>query len=104
VIQAFQEVSTSLSALDKLAGAEAEQVRSVKALEKAVQISNDRYLYGLSSYFEVLETQQRLYPAQFVQAQIRLGRLIAFVHLYKALGGGWNLADPQSPPKTAVAR
>lgn len=103
VIQAFQEVSTSLAALEKLAGAEVEQVRSVKALEKSVQISNDRYLYGLSSYFEILEAQQRLYPAQYTQAQIRLGRLLAYVQLYKALGGGWNLKDPQQPPATAAA-
>ena len=103
VIQAFQEVSTSLAALDKLAGAESEQARSVKALEKSVQISNDRYLYGLSSYFEILDAQQRLYPAQYTQAQIRLGRLLAYVQLYKALGGGWNLADPQAPPATAAA-
>jgi outer membrane protein, multidrug efflux system len=103
VIQAFQEVSTSLAALDKLAGAETEQARSVKALEKSVQISNDRYLYGLSSYFEILEAQQRLYPAQYTQAQIRLNRLLAYVQLYKSLGGGWNLKDPQEPPATAAA-
>ncbi len=103
VIQAFQEVSSSLAALDKLASSEIEQIRSVKALEKSVQISNDRYLYGLSSYYEVLEAQQRLYPAQNAQAQIRLGRLTAYVQLYKALGGGWNLKDPQVPPSTADA-
>lgn len=103
VIQAFQEVSTSLAALEKLAGSEGEQARSVKALDKSVQISNDRYLYGLSSYFEILEAQQRLYPAQYAQAQIRLGRLLAYVQLYKALGGGWNLKDPQEPPTTAAA-
>lgn len=104
IIHAFQEVSTSLAALEKLAGAEAEQVRSVKALEKSVDIATDRYLYGLASYSEVLEAQQRLYPAEFLQAQIRLGRLLAYVKLYKALGGGWNLADPQAPPKTAAAQ
>jgi multidrug efflux system outer membrane protein len=104
VIQAFQEVSTSLAALDKLASSETEQIRSVKALEKSVQVSNDRYLYGLASYYEVLEAQQRLYPAQNAQAQIRLGRLLAYVQLYKALGGGWNLKDPQVPPSTAAAQ
>jgi outer membrane protein, multidrug efflux system len=103
VIQAFQEVSTSLAALEKLAGAETDQARSVRALEKSVQISNDRYLYGLSSYFEILEAQQRLYPAQYTQAQIRLNRLLAYVQLYKALGGGWNLKVPQEPPTTASA-
>jgi multidrug efflux system outer membrane protein len=104
VIQAFQEVSTSLAALDKLASSEIEQIRSVKALEKSVKISTDRYFYGLSSYYEVLEAQQRLYPAQNAQAQIRLGRLVAYVQLYKALGGGWNLKDPQVPPSTAAAQ
>src|SRR5215471_2289039 len=103
VIQAFQEVSTSLAALEKLAGAEVEQTRSVKALEKSVQISNDRYLYGLASYYEILDSLQRLYPAQYGEAQIRLNRLLAYVQLYRALGGGWNLANPQQPPSATTA-
>jgi hypothetical protein len=45
-----------------------------------------------------------LYPAQNAQAQIRLGRLLEYVQLYKALGGGWNLKDPQVPPSTAAAQ
>ena len=105
VIQAFQEVSSSLAALEKLAGAETEQIRAVKALEQSVRISQDRYIYGLSSYYEVLEALQRLYPAQNLQAQIRLGRLTAYVQLYKALGGGWNVDNPQEvPPPTAAAQ
>jgi multidrug efflux system outer membrane protein len=103
VIQAFQEVSSSLVALEKLAGSEVEQSRSVKALEKSVQISNDRYLYGLASYYEILDSLQRLYPAQYAEAQIRLNRLLAYVQLYRALGGGWNLANPQQPPSATTA-
>jgi len=103
VIQAFQEVSSSLVALEKLAGSEVEQSRSVKALEKSVQISNDRYLYGLASYYEILDSLQRLYPAQYGEAQIRLNRLLAYVQLYRALGGGWNLANPQQPPSATTA-
>ena len=38
----------------------------------------------------------------YVTAQ--LGRLVAYVQLYKALGGGWNLKDPQLPPSTAEAQ
>jgi multidrug efflux system outer membrane protein len=55
----------------------------------------DRYRQGLASYFEVLEAQQQLYPAQNTLAQIRRNRLLAHVRLYKALGGGWNLADAE---------
>jgi multidrug efflux system outer membrane protein len=101
VITAFREVSTSLAALDQLAGAEAELVRAVAALENAVQRALDRYLYGLSSYFEVLEAQERLFPAQNAQASVRLNRLLAYVQLYKALGGGWNVRDPQVMPEPA---
>jgi len=103
VIQAFQEVSTSLAALEKLAGSEVEQARSVKALEKSVQIANDRYLYGLASYYEILDSLQRLYPAQYAEAQIHLNRLLAYVQLYRALGGGWNLANPQQSPSATTA-
>ncbi len=95
VLRAFQEVSSNLVALDRLAGAEAELTRAVAALEKAVQMALDRYLYGLSSYFEVLEAQERLFPAQKAQASVRLNRLLAYVQLYKTLGGGWRLTDAE---------
>ena len=98
VIKAFQEVSSSLVALDQLAGAETELARSVTALEKAVELAHIRYLYGLSSYFEVLEAEERLFPAQNAQAAARLNRLLAYVGLYKALGGGWNVTDPSRWP------
>ena len=102
VITAFQEVASNLGSLDKLAGAEIEQARSVAALEKSVQLATDRYLYGLASYYEVLEAQQHLFPAQNAQATIRLNRLVAYVQLYKALGGGWNVKDPQAPPSASL--
>ncbi len=98
VITAFQDVASNLAALEDLSGAEAEQARSVRALEKAVGHANDRFFYGLASYYEVLEAMQRLYPSQNSQVQIRLKRLVAYVQLYKALGGGWNVEDPQSMP------
>jgi multidrug efflux system outer membrane protein len=98
VVKAFQEVASNLVALDQLAGAEAELGRSVKALERAVELARIRYLYGLSSYFEVLDAEERLYPAQNAKAGARLNRLQAYVGLYKALGGGWNVTDPGAAP------
>ena len=70
-------------------------MRSVKALEQAVGYATDRYRNGFASYFEVLEAQQQLYPAQNALAQIRRDRLLAYVQLYRALGGGWSLADAE---------
>jgi outer membrane protein, multidrug efflux system len=98
VIRAFQEVASNLDALDRLSQADAELARAVEALTQSVQHAIDRYLYGFASYFEVLEAEERLYSAQNAQVSIRLNRLLAYVKLYKALGGGWNVTDPAAPP------
>jgi multidrug efflux system outer membrane protein len=95
VLIALREVSDALTALGKLSDAETGQERAVRALEEAVDHATDRYRQGLASYYEVLEAQQQLYPAQATLAQVRRGRLLAYVGLYKALGGGWNLTDAQ---------
>jgi multidrug efflux system outer membrane protein len=95
VLTALREVSDALAALGKLSEAETGQDRSVKALTEAVEHATDRYKQGLANYFEVLEAQQQLYPAQNTLAQIRRDRLLAHVRLYKALGGGWSLSDPE---------
>ena len=103
VITALREVSDSLTALAKLRDAEAGQDRSVKALQEAVALATDRYRFGLASYYEVLEAQQQLYPAQQTLAQIRRDRLTAYVALYKALGGGWQLSDSQWTAQNELA-
>ena len=93
VLTALREVSDALTALGKLSEAETGQGGAVKALEEAVGHATDRYRQGLANYFEVLEAQQQLYPAQYTLAQIRRDRLLAHGRLYKALGGGWSLTD-----------
>ena len=95
VIVALREVSDALTALGKLGEAEVGQNRSVTALAQAVDHALDRYRQGLANYFEVLEAQQQLYPAQTALAQIRRDRLLTYVRLYRALGGGWTLTDAE---------
>lgn len=93
VTQAFGEVSTAISAHQKLADAYKEQGRSVTAYQESVRLSNLRYDSGLSSYFEVIDAKLNLFPAQNTQVQYDLGRKVALVNLYRALGGGWKLSD-----------
>ena len=95
VLGALREVSDALTVLAKLSEAEAAQDMAVRALGEAVEHAMDRYRQGLASYFEVLEAQQQLYPAQNTLAQIRLNRLLAYAQLYRALGGGWSLTDAE---------
>jgi len=90
VLVAFQEVSRSLVAREELAQAYDRRSQAVRAYELSVQTGNERFNAGKSSYYEVLESQQLLFPTQDALIQTRLGQLRTLVLLYKALGGGWG--------------
>jgi outer membrane protein, multidrug efflux system len=94
-LKAFQEVSDALVSEQKLTELEEQQKREVSALNESAAIANKRYRGGLASYYEVLEAQQLLFPAEIALSQTRRDRLLAVVQLYKALGGGWKLTDSQ---------
>ena len=93
VLNAFEEVSDALIAREKLAEVRSYDEEAVVSLTSSVQLATERYLNGKSSYFEVLQAQQELYPSQIAQVQATAGEWIAVVQLYKALGGGWELSD-----------
>lgn len=89
-LRAFREVSDALIASQKLSDVELQQKREVAALADSVSIAQRRYLGGLASYYEVLEAQQLLYPAEISLSETSRDRRLAIVQLYRALGGGWN--------------
>ena len=105
-LNAFTDVADALISRQKYEAIRAEQLRSVAAYQEAVKIALERYQAGKASYFEVLDAQIQLYPEESSLAQTELSRRVVVVQLYKALGGGWNLKDPdwqnmtvtQSPP------
>jgi outer membrane protein, multidrug efflux system len=101
VTQAFGEVSTSLSAHQQLALAYREQLNSVDAYRESVRLSTLRYDSGLASYLDIIDAQIQMYPAESASVNYDLGRKLALVNLYQALGGGWNLTDAQWSGNTA---
>src|SRR5216117_2723223 len=104
-LQAFAEVSNALVARQKLKGEHAERAETVKALQTSVALSLQRYNDGIASYFEVLEAEQQLFPAELDLARTQRDELVAVVTLYRALGGGWRLAVPDwsaAPDRSAA--
>jgi multidrug efflux system outer membrane protein len=93
VTDALGEVSTSIVAMDRLAAAEHERERALRANQEAVRLVNLRYASGLSAYFEVLDAMEQLDTAENNVASTRRDRLVALVQFYRALGGGWQ-AEP----------
>ena len=90
VLTALQEVSNALINRQKLAEENAFDGQAAVALAESVDLATQRYLNGKSSYYEVLQAQQELYPTQQQQVQTQVGQMLAVVQLYKALGGGWQ--------------
>jgi len=93
IIRALREVSDGLAAQSNLVEERAAEERQVQALAAAVDLSLLRYHTGLATYFEVLEAEQQLYPAEDNLAQSQRDQLLTVVGLYKALGGGWKVPD-----------
>jgi multidrug efflux system outer membrane protein len=92
VVTALQEVSDALITREKLGEARLYSEQAAVALASSVELATQRYVGGRSSYYEVLQTQQELYPTQRAEVQAQVGELIAVIQLYKALGGGWQEA------------
>jgi len=105
VVAAFAEVASALVSHQKLKGIRIEREETVEALRTSVELSLQRYEDGIASYFEVLEAQQLLFPEALRLARVQRDQLVAIVDLYRALGGGWDLAvaEWQTPLASAGA-
>jgi len=103
VAQAFREVSDALAARQGYAESLRAQDEQVAALREANKRVLKRYAIGFSSYFEVIDADSSLYQAELLRAQAYRNALIALVQLYKALGGGWQVAADELPKSGNVS-
>jgi multidrug efflux system outer membrane protein len=99
ILAAFRETSDALIAQQTLVSRRSALERQVVDLRRSSDLALTRYDAGRASYFEVLEAQQQLFPAEDALAQTQRDQLVAVVSLYKALGGGW-----QEPPAAPTAQ
>jgi outer membrane protein, multidrug efflux system len=102
VLKACQEVSDALVSKQKFAEARVYDERAVIALSASVELATERYLNGKSSYYEVLQALQELYPAQRAQVQTQVSEMVSIVQLYRALGGGWSALESPGLAKAPV--
>lgn len=89
VLSAFKEVEDALVAYANEQTRHAALAQAVEADRLAVSLASELYQKGLTSFLDVLESQQTLYQAQsnLVSSQAKLSSY--WVVLYKSLGGGW---------------
>ncbi len=90
ILNAFRDVNDALVAISTLKGQVIAQQKQVDALRIARDLASARYNAGISSYLEVLDAERDLFESELIVTTARAQQLIAYVQLYKALGGGWD--------------
>jgi outer membrane protein, multidrug efflux system len=96
VLEAFQQVEDGLSGLEFLDQAEKTQMVAVDDSRKALEIANNRYVGGVTSYLDVITAQSTLLTNERLATQLHGQQMVTSVFLVKALGGGWDASALQN--------
>jgi multidrug efflux pump len=73
---------------------------SAQASEKAQNLARQRYQFGMTDFLTVLDAERTLLDAQDRLADSETRTATALVAVYKALGGGWEIASQSAGSNT----
>jgi outer membrane protein, multidrug efflux system len=76
----------------------------VEDSRRALEIANNRYVGGLTTYLDVITAQSTLLNNERLATQLLGQQLVTEVFLVKALGGGWDAAALQNQIVRPTAR
>jgi NodT family efflux transporter outer membrane factor (OMF) lipoprotein len=96
VLEAFQQVEDGLSGLSFLDQAAKAQQLAVDDSRRALDIANNRYVGGVTTYLDVITAQSTLLTNERLAAQLLGQQMVTSVFLVKALGGGWDASQIQN--------
>jgi NodT family efflux transporter outer membrane factor (OMF) lipoprotein len=93
VFSAFQDVEDNLSTLRTLNEEEAVEKRAVNAAQRSLDLSNQRYKGGVTSYLEVITAETTLLADQRILTDLQTRQFADSVQLVRSLGGGWDASQ-----------
>jgi NodT family efflux transporter outer membrane factor (OMF) lipoprotein len=92
-LRAWKEVDDALTAYREAQRRRADIARSVTENQAALQAARQRYSEGAIDFLNVITTQAQLLQSENDLADSDTQIAIDLVNLYRALGGGWEVAD-----------
>ncbi len=93
VLKAFKEVYDAVVTY-KTARENTVLMRNLRdATKKYVDLAQLQYINGVIRYIDVLDAHRQNFTAQIDLSDAISSESLAFVSLYKALGGGWKIED-----------
>jgi outer membrane protein, multidrug efflux system len=94
VLTALEDVENALVTYSKEQSTRRSLTESVEANRQAVNIASELYAKGLTDFLNVLVSQRFLFQSEDELAQSDQRVSTNLVALFKALGGGWEVASP----------
>jgi NodT family efflux transporter outer membrane factor (OMF) lipoprotein len=92
-LRAWKEVDDALTAYREAQRRHADIARSVTENQAALQAARQRYSEGAIDFLNVITTQAQLLQSENDLADSDTQIATNLVNLYRALGGGWEVAD-----------
>jgi multidrug efflux system outer membrane protein len=74
---------------------------AAQASDKAADLAQRRFEGGLIDFLEVLDAERTALSAELLWSQSRTDAATSLVGVYKALGAGWEVAEPGIPSNNA---
>ncbi|BBL73858.1 efflux transporter outer membrane subunit [Methylomagnum ishizawai] len=103
ILTAFREFEDALVASQKTQEQRDKQGARVTAVGDYYRLSKLRYDEGLVDYITVLDSLRQLYEAQIDLLSAQSSTFTASIQLYRAMGGGWVVAEAEKLPKPQEA-
>ena len=100
----FREVSDALIGYYKSREQRVQQELLVGAQQDRTVLANMRFFGGIDTYLQVLDAERDLFEAELALARLQRDELLNIVGLYRALGGGWDSAQPRRMSAPGVPR
>jgi multidrug efflux system outer membrane protein len=96
IISGFREFENALVSSNKTKVQKEIQSKRVSAVQSYFNLSRIRYDEGYTDYITVLDSIRQLFDAQIELVQAQSANFTATIGLYRAMGGGWIVAEEKS--------
>jgi NodT family efflux transporter outer membrane factor (OMF) lipoprotein len=97
VLQAWREVDDALTGFAEAQHRRSAIARAVEQNKIALEAARERYVQGLIDFLNVNAALSQLLQSEIDLADADTQIAIGLVNLYRALGGGWQIVDPDGP-------
>lgn len=91
--EAVREVESALVTLESAANRDIDVSAAAQGFANAYAAVDERYKHGAASLFELEEIRRSMIAADRAVVSLHRDRIVAWIDLYRAVGGGWSPND-----------